>query len=547
MLIAFILLILIILLVCYKYISLNKGFTNTVQEQKNLIDALNEEIVSLNKQKELLHNKVDDYHKEILFLHDNIEALTRKVNFYKDIEEESEKLNSSDSIDSSAYNTFDAEFSQKDSVLDDEQLFALDLAENTNQNLFITGKAGTGKSFLLNYFKIHSSKKYIILAPTGISALNVNGATLHSTFGYHNLVNLDIDSISYDNISLKSEKKLLLKKVSTIIIDEISMVRADTFDKIDRILKVINQNNLPFGGKQLLIFGDLFQLPPIVKRSEHDFLYDKYGGPYFFNSPAYKNSNFKFIELSINHRQKDDAAYFELLNRIREGQTTKMDIDILNTRIVSDESIYDRFTSLLPTKAEVEIVNKKHINQLDSKQHTYPAIITFDKNPDNTHNIEATFPIMNVLNLKKGALVMMTSNDPEQRWVNGTLGIINKLFDNSIFVSINKRTYEIHPIEFTEQEITYSNGTIKYEDSFKVLQYPIIPAYAITIHKSQGQTFKNIVCDIDRCFTNGQAYVALSRCTSLTGLHLTKKITGSSIQVDKAVLDFYKSQIKLNP
>lgn len=538
MLIALGLLILIILLLWYKYVSLSNIFKETSEKQNNSIDALKKEVLSLNEQKQILYNQINTYNTEISNLNGNITELTRKLEFYQNIEEDSTNLNNS-----SANNISIKDSSFENLILDKEQSFALDLAENTNQNLFITGKAGTGKSFLLNYFKEHTLKKHITLAPTGISALNVNGVTLHSAFGYHNLVNLNVDSISYDKILLKSEKKMLLKNVSTIIIDEISMVRADTFDKIDKILKELNQNNLPFGGKQVLIFGDLFQLPPIVKKDEHNYLYDKYGGPYFFNSSAYKNSNFKFLELSINHRQDSDSSYFELLNRIREGLITKTDIDILNTRIVKDESIYDRFTSLLPTKAEVENVNKQHINQLDSKLYTYAAVITYDKNPDNTRNVESIFPIMNILNLKKGALVMMTSNDPEQRWVNGTLGIVNKLFNDSIFVSINKRTYEIHPVEFTEQEALYLNDSIKYEDSFKVRQYPIIPAYAITIHKSQGQTFNNIVCDIDRCFTNGQAYVALSRCTSLNGLHLKQKITGSSIHVDKNILDFYKSQI----
>lgn len=540
MLIVVVLLVFIIIFLMFKYVSLSHLFAKTSQEQLNSIEVLKEKISSLDNQKQILNKQINFYDTEISNLKSNIAELTRKLDFYQNIEEDSVNLNNTDPLN----NISSESSSLNDSYLDKEQSFALDLAENTNQNLFITGKAGTGKSFLLNYFKTHTTKKHIVLAPTGIAALNVNGVTLHSAFGYQNLVNLNIDSISYDNIKLKSEKKMLLKNVSTIIIDEISMIRADTFDKIDRILKLLNQNNLPFGGKQIIIFGDLFQLPPIVKKDEHKYLYDRYGGPYFFNSPAYKNSNFKFLELSINHRQENDSSYFELLNRIREGVTTKYDIDLLNTRIIEDESIYDRFTSLLPTKAEVESVNKQHINQLDSRLHTYPAVITFDKNPDNTRNVEAIFPIMNVLNLKKGVLVMMTANDPEQRWVNGTLGIVNNLLDDCIFVSINKRTYEIHPTEFTEQEVIYSNGTIKYEDSFKVRQYPIIPAYAITIHKSQGQTFNNIVCDIDRCFANGQAYVALSRCTSLNGLHLKQKITGSSIHVDKNILDFYKSQMK---
>jgi hypothetical protein len=416
--------------------------------------------------------------------------------------------------------------------------------ENGNQNFFITGKAGTGKSFLLDVFRKTTSKSHVVLAPTGIAALNVNGVTLHSTFGYYNLVNLDVDVISEKTIRLKSEKAIILRRVSTIIIDEISMVRADTFDKIDRILKAVNNNDKPFGGKQVFLFGDLFQLPPVVKRNEYEYLYDKYGGIYFFCSEAFRKGNFRFVELTINHRQKDDADYFALLNRIRDGSATSRDLDLLNTRVVKDESMYDRFTTLLPTKAEVEKVNQYHMDHLRSQLFTYHAEVVLDKKPNENRNLEAIFPIVTRLQLKKGALVMMVANDIDHRWVNGTLGIVAGLTEKGISVAIDKRVYEIHRTEFTEQEITYVNGRIVYEDVYKVLQYPVVPAYAITIHKSQGQTYKNIVCDIDRCFASGQAYVALSRCSSLEGMHLKNSVSGASIHVDRTVLDFYNSQIK---
>lgn len=489
--------------------------------------------------------KTEEYENSVKLLQKQLDETSKKLNFYKNIEQDSGNLNSESQNTNFSTQEKSCTCNEIFPSLDEEQKFALNAIENTNYNLFITGKAGTGKSFLLNYFRKTTFKKHIVLAPTGISALNIDGSTLHSVFGYYNLVNLNLENITLDKLRLKSEKILLLKHVSTIVIDEISMVRADTFDKIDKILKVINENNLPFGGKQIIIFGDLFQLPPIVKREENKFLIDKYGGIYFFNSISYKNSDFKFIELTINHRQENDFEFFALLNRIREGCITEKDIADLNMRVIENESAYDRFTTLLPTKAEVESINKNHISQLDSKLYTYRAQIVFDKYPNENHNIEAIFPILNKLELKCGTLVMMTYNDPEKRWVNGTLGIINKLYNDSIFVSINGYTYEIHPTEFTEQEITYSEGVIKYEDSLKVYQYPIVPAYAITIHKSQGQTFNNIVCDIDRCFANGQAYVALSRCTSLNGLHLKNAINRSSIRVDKDILDFYNSQTKL--
>ena len=428
--------------------------------------------------------------------------------------------------------------------LDHEQEFALDYMEKTKENLFITGKAGTGKSFLLDAFRMITKKAAIVLAPTGIAALNVNGVTLHSAFGYDNLVKLDINKITEAEIKLKKEKRDVLKRVETIIIDEISMVRADIFDKIDRILKVINQTNLPFGGKQMLVFGDLFQLPPVVKKEELRYLTDKYGGIFFFHSEAYKAGGFKFIELNINHRQEGDRAFFAILNRIREGKATNADISQLNDHFTPNEDKYDRYTTLLPTKEEVEQVNKTHIDQLGTKEFKYMAKTILDKYPTKHKTMESAFPINEELRLKVGAIVMMVANDTEKRWVNGTVGIVSGLSKDSIVVSLDTGEFELEPVEFDEQEITYVDGKISYETVYSVMQYPVVPAYAITIHKSQGQTYNNVMCDIGRCFANGQAYVALSRCASLQGLHLKSKITPASIKVDHDVLKFYREQLK---
>lgn len=431
--------------------------------------------------------------------------------------------------------------------LDKEQEYARDFMDNTTENVFVTGKAGTGKSFLLDIFRLTTSKANIVLAPTGIAALNVNGATLHSTFGYYNLVNLNIDDISEDTIRLKSEKRNVLKRVKTIIIDEISMVRADTFDKIDRILKAINHSELPFGGKQLLVFGDLFQLPPVTRGQEYEYLFDKYGGIFFFHSDAYKAGNFKFIELTENHRQKGDQEFFGILNRIREGTATDADIERLNTRYTPNESVYDRYTALFPTKAEAERVNRSHMDQLESAEFIFVAKTVLDKNPNKNKSIENVFPISEELRLRLGANVMMVANDPEGRWVNGTVGIVKELSKDKVVVSFGKdHNYEVQPMNFDEQEIAYAGGKITYETVYRVMQYPIVPAYAITIHKSQGQTYDNVMCDIERCFASGQAYVALSRCASLRGLHLKSHITPASIKVDHEVLDFYHSQLDNN-
>ena len=413
-------------------------------------------------------------------LRSDLEELNKKLNFYANIQEasgelmvgEDEKLRNSllekaksqilDDKGAEATSLLDVvterekeEAVNEDSVLDAEQEKARFYMETSEENMFITGRAGTGKSFLLDAFVATTKKRNVVLAPTGIAALNVGGATLHSTFGYHNLVNLDVDDISKSTIRLKSEKKLVLKNINTIIIDEISMVRADTFDKIDRILKVLNGNDTPFGGKQILVFGDLFQLPPIAKREEYDYLMERYGGIHFYHSNAYKEGNFKFAELTINHRQTNDKLFFEMLNRVRVGRCTSEDLAVMNNRVSSNESIYDRFTTLFPTKEQAERVNHSQLQALKSKEYMYKAEVVFEKHPERTRMIESIFPITDTLKLKVGALVMMVANDTEHRWVNGTMGIVERLSDDTIYVSINKHTYEIHKYEFIEQEVNY--------------------------------------------------------------------------------------------
>lgn len=544
----------------------------------NHADELHGKLISqLEERISNLTSIIEALNAENAQLWDELNEQRRKLNFYANIEEDAESLTVKDDIEkrardlesirnkvfsaeetqspapkaattsTSALNQSDGEGDTEDASLDNEQEFARDYMDSTAENVFVTGKAGTGKSFLLDAFRLTTLKSNIVLAPTGIAALNVRGATLHSTFGYYNLVNLQVDEINVNTIRLKSEKREVLKRINTIIIDEISMVRADVFDKIDRILKTINRTELPFGGKQMIVFGDLFQLPPISRGQETDYLFDRYGGIFFFHSDAYKAGNFKFIELTENHRQKGDDVFFAILNRVRVGEVSDTDIEMLNTRYTPSESVYDRYTSLFPTKAEAELVNRSHMNQIESMEYIFNARILLDKKPNKNKNLENIFPISEELRLRLGANVMMVANDPEGRWVNGTVGIVKELSQDRIVVSFGKRrNYEIYQFEFDEQEISYIDGKITYEKVFSVMQYPIVPAYAITIHKSQGQTYDNVMCDIERCFASGQAYVALSRCASLEGLHLRSLVTPASIKVDHEVVDFYHTQLANN-
>ncbi len=433
--------------------------------------------------------------------------------------------------------------SNKLNILDEEQQKAFDIMENTNQNIFISGKAGTGKSFLLEVFVRASNKKVLKLAPTGVAALNIGGATIHSAFGYYNIENLTENQITTD-LRLKSEKQLVLKNSDVIIIDEISMIRSDKFGKIDKILRKVNGNNIPFGGKQIIVFGDLFQLPPIAKPQELKYLSDTFGGIHFFNSNSYRQNNFKFIELSVNHRQEGDLRFFEILNRMREGVNTEDDIRELNKRNSFNQNELRRVITLFPTKALAEEKNKNELNKIESKEYSYQAKIIFNITNNQTPNLESIFPISSTLKLKLGALVMMVANDVDKRWVNGTLGIVSYISQSMIKVKIDGYEYEVHKKEFTSQEAIYKNGEIHYQDVLQVTQYPLVLAYAITIHKSQGMTYQKVACDISNCFSAGQAYVALSRCSSLDGLYLLEKLSNNStIQVDPNVRDFYLNLI----
>lgn len=426
------------------------------------------------------------------------------------------------------------------SSLDPEQYTASTLMETTNDHFFITGKAGTGKSFLLNAFVNASQKKTLKVSPTGIAALNIGGSTIHTAFGFDNLERLDVQDINSRNIKLSSNKKYVLREIDTLIIDEISMVRVDTFDKIDRILRVITENDLLFGGKQIIAFGDLFQLPPIITDNKVEMhLRRIYGGIYFFNSNAYRNGNFRFIELETNHRQNQDAEFFEILNRMREGNISNEDISLINKRNDGVDLELKRIVRLFPKKADAESVNREELNRIPSRLYTYYASIIYNRDNMQKINYYSNFPISPILTLKKGALVMMVNNDSDKRWVNGTLGIISNLSDEMIKVTINDTEYEVHPHIFESKEATINNGKIEYEVVLRIQQYPIILGYAITIHKSQGQTYQKLACDITKCFAPGQAYVALSRCSTLGGIHLLNRINGAQIAVDSDIKDFY--------
>ena len=444
-------------------------------------------------------------------------------------------------------------------MLDEEQSAVLQRVLDGGSNLLITGKAGTGKSFLLKALLHRSDNKTLQMAPTGVAAINIGGVTLHSAFGFHNLEGIDIDEIDNSTLRLNKERRAVLVNASRIVIDEASMVRADTFEKMDKILKVICKNDAPFGGKQMVLFGDIFQLPPVVKNSEEFELCERFGGIHFFDTMAYETGCFEFVELTVNHRQIDDVVFFDVLNRVRSGKASTTDLALLNERVVPGQHIVENGTvRLFPLKKEAESLNASVLASLPSQEFKFMANVwSRDKKP--VRSIEKRFPVTQCLRLKVGAQIMMTTNDPQKRWANGTMGIVERI-DRQIIksasngaeterkgpwvitVRIGDDSFEVTKASFVEEEAVMRNGGIEYDPVVEVKQYPIVLAWAMTIHKSQGLTYDKVMCSLEGCFSPGQAYVALSRCKTLQGLTLTSEVELQQLIVDESAISFYEEQ-----
>jgi len=407
---------------------------------------------------------------------------------------------------------------------------AFNMMENSDKNIFVTGKAGTGKSTLLEYFRINTEKKIVVLAPTGVSAIKIRGQTIHSFFRFPPRL------IQKQHIK-RLRSRNLIKNIDVIVIDEASMLRADLLDAIDYSLRLNRANDIPFGGVQLIIFGDLFQLPPVVESESKDLMADIYKSPYFFSAKVFKEINLEYIELKKIYRQKDND-FIELLNRIRIKKTTKKDLDFLNRRLnYNMNHVSNGVVTLTTTNNQAKHINTRYLNAIDSPEYQYDAEISPEFQ-------ESSYPVEAKLRLKKGAQVMLVRNDSLKRWVNGTIAEIVSLTQSDIKVSIDGNIYKVPKVSWEKIKYSYNSLDDKIEEeivgSFK--QYPIKLAWAITIHKSQGQTFNDIIIDMGfGAFTHGQTYVALSRCTTLEGILLKSPITHSDIIFDDRVYQFQKS------
>ena len=414
------------------------------------------------------------------------------------------------------------------------------IVEKTDMSLFLTGKAGTGKTTFLRDVVRHTKKKCIVLAPTGIAAVNAGAMTIHSffQFGLGPFVKGVIEPKS--DFRIQKSKLELIRNLQLLIIDEVSMVRADLMDHIDVELRRIRRNSKPFGGVQLLMIGDLQQLPPIAHGGEDELLRQYYKTLYFFSSAALKSMKYSCIELKTVYRQTD-GHFINILNHARECTLTNQDISDLNTRYIPDFSPRpeDGYIRLMTHNRQVDYINATEMAKLDSHPFTFEAAVT------GTFP-EESYPTANSLTLKKGAQVMFIKNDPERRFINGTLGEIRSIDKNCIAVRLAEsgKTIEVEPMEW--QNIRYQFDDETKEISSKQIgrfkQYPLKAAWAITVHKSQGLTFDKAIIDVHASFSPGQAYVALSRCRTLEGLVLSSPVSASVFMKDKAV-DAYMNYI----
>jgi len=409
---------------------------------------------------------------------------------------------------------------------------ALDLVENTDESVFITGRAGCGKSTLLRYLKSHTKKNAVVLAPTGVAAINVMGQTIHSFFKFPPQF---IDK----RVIRKMRNREIFKNIELIIIDEISMVRADLMDGIDHALRINRGFDLPFGGAQVVMFGDLFQLPPVIRGEEmKNFFQEHYGSAYFFNAAVFLELDLRYIELHKIYRQSDEK-FINLLDRVRSKEINQGDLSILNQRFLVLAQDLEHAITLTTTNRIAAQVNDYHLNKLDGNAYQFQAEIAeqFD---------ESFFPTEYNLKLKKNAQIMMIMNDPQKRWVNGSIGQIEDLANDFIRVRIGDKVHEIKRSTWHKIEYKYDkeNKHIIEDITGTFMQYPLRLAWAITIHKSQGKTFENVIIDLGYgAFAHGQVYVALSRCVSLGGIVLKRPIRADDIIFDEKVYEFRRKFI----
>jgi hypothetical protein len=412
----------------------------------------------------------------------------------------------------------------------------------TQESIFLTGKAGTGKTTFLKYLQNHCAKNIVVAAPTGVAAINAGGVTLHSLFQlpFHPFIPTEANRFELlKNIRYQKQRITLLRKMELLVIDEVSMVRADVMDAIDAILKSVRRNHtVPFGGVQLLLIGDLYQLPPVAKNDEWNLLKDYYNSTFFFDSIAIKELQPLLIELTIIYRQKEES-FVELLNKVRNNIMEREDFEQLNQRFIAQykPAEEEKYITLTSHNNQADQINQSKLQALATSSFTYSAKIENDF-PDHL------FPAEKELVLKEGAQVMFVKNDTEEKkYFNGKIGTVVKLEKEKIIVNSDGKDIEVkhETWENTRYTINRSDEKLEQEILGTFSQYPLRLAWAITIHKSQGLTFDKVMIDAAASFNSGQVYVALSRCTSLDGIVLLNPIPASAIYTNQHVVNAQSS------
>lgn len=422
--------------------------------------------------------------------------------------------------------------------LDDVQKELFFNLEKTKNNYFVQGQAGTGKSTFINYLKQNLTKRIVVVSPTAVAALNIGGVTIHSFF---QIPPKDFIILSTLEIGYKTKK--ILSKTDLIIIDEISMVRPDMLDAIDYLAKEAKKSDKPFGGIQMLLVGDLCQLPPVIKNNVYQVFEKEYGhkNAYFFDAHSYKNTDFKKIEFSHVYRQSDMELLTNLQN-IRENQNIYKTIEFFNAAQILDKEILKTSVTITPKRMVAENLNIRSLEALRTSSKSYQC-----QTEGKFEEKDAPAPAL--LTLKVGALVVFNQNDnTAKQWINGTTGIVEELKDNEIVIQLLNETKDIVKVgrsSWKRFEYNYDRTTDNLEEKEigKFIQFPLQLGYALTIHKAQGKTLDKVIIDMDKtgAFAHGQMYVALSRTRKFSDIHVKYGIDETDIILDKRVIEFLSS------